>query len=80
MAQPANQPKLFASGLAQDVDEDTLAKHIERIDKSIRVKSVMVLRDYQTFKSKGLAIIEFADQEDCTFFVLSQAWFTKNNS
>lgn len=63
--QHASSAKLFASGLPQEVDEDGLAKHIERIDKTIRVKAVMVLRDYQTFKSKGFAIIEFVDQEDC---------------
>ena len=65
MAQTTSQPKLFVYGLSQDVDEDSLSKHIERIDKSIRIKSVMILRDYQTFRSKGMAIIEFVDQDDC---------------
>lgn len=66
--QPASPAKLFASGLPQEADEDVLSKHFERIDKSIKVKSVIVLRDYQTFKSKELAIIEFADNVDCTAF------------
>ncbi|MDR3736093.1 MAG: RNA-binding protein [Acidobacteriaceae bacterium] len=64
-SQQMSSTKLFASGLPAEADEEALTKHIERIDKSLRVKSVMILRDYQTFKSKGLAIIEFADTEDC---------------
>jgi len=68
MVQPANQAKLFASGLPQEVDEDTLSKHFERIDKSIRVKSVIIMRDYQTFRSRGLATIEFFSLEDCIFY------------
>lgn len=60
-----NPAKLFASGVPQDMDEDMLAKQIERIDKSLQVKSVTILRDYQTFKSKGLAILEFIGQDNC---------------
>lgn len=65
-----NQAKLFAAGIPQDMDEDILIKQIERIDKSIQVKSVMILRDYQTFKSKGLAILEFVDQDDCIHILI----------
>jgi polyadenylate-binding protein len=60
-----NQFKLFASGLSPDVDEDTLSKHIERVDKSIRVKTIVIMRDHQTFRSKGFAILEFGNQEEC---------------
>lgn len=62
-----NQFKLFASGLSPDVDEDTLMKHVERVDKSIRVKAVIIMRDHQTFRSKGFAILEFTNQDECKF-------------
>jgi len=60
-----NQFKLFASGLSPDADEDTLSKHIERVDKSIRVKGISIIRDHQTFRSKGFATLEFGNQEEC---------------
>lgn len=60
-----NQFKLFASGLSPDVDEDTLMKHVERVDKSIRVKAVIIMRDHQTFRSKGFGILEFPSQDEC---------------
>lgn len=63
-----NQYKLFVSGLSQDVDEEILTKHIERVNKSIRVKGIIIMRDYQTFRSKGSAILEFASQDDCNNF------------
>jgi hypothetical protein len=47
-----------------DVGEDTIAHNIENIDKSIRVKSIFVIRDYQTFRCKGFATVEFDSQED----------------
>jgi RNA recognition motif-containing protein len=58
--------KLFASGLSSDVDEDTLMRHIERVDKSIRAKTIIIMRDHQTFRSKGFAILEFPNQDECT--------------
>lgn len=64
-----NQPKLFASGIPQEMDEEMLAKQIERIDKSIQLKSVIILRDYQTLKSKGLGTLEFHRQEDCKLVI-----------
>lgn len=64
-----NQFKLFASGLSQDVDEDILIKHIERVDKSIKAKTIIIMRDYQAFRSKGMAIIEFFNQDDCKSLV-----------
>ena len=60
-----NQAKLFASGLSAEVDEDIFAKHIERIDKSIQIKAILIMRDFQTFRSKGLAILDFVNQDDC---------------
>eukprot|EP00826_Nyctotherus_ovalis_P034315 TRINITY_DN2837_c0_g1_i14.p1 TRINITY_DN2837_c0_g1~~TRINITY_DN2837_c0_g1_i14.p1 ORF type:complete len:431 (+),score=118.61 TRINITY_DN2837_c0_g1_i14:184-1476(+) len=60
-----NQFKLFASGLSADVDEDVLMKHIERVNKSIHVKGIVIMRDHQTFRSKGLSILEFPNQEEC---------------
>lgn len=64
-----SQPKLFASGIPQEMDEEMLAKQIERIDKSIQPKSILVLRDYQTLKSKGLAVLEFLRPQDCKWTV-----------
>jgi len=63
-----NSFKFFASGLSPDVDEDTLTRHIERVDKSIRVKTVLIMRDYQTFRSKGFALLEFPTQDECGFY------------
>eukprot|EP00826_Nyctotherus_ovalis_P028641 TRINITY_DN225_c0_g1_i22.p1 TRINITY_DN225_c0_g1~~TRINITY_DN225_c0_g1_i22.p1 ORF type:complete len:421 (-),score=122.62 TRINITY_DN225_c0_g1_i22:478-1740(-) len=60
-----NQFKLFASGLSPDVDEDTLMRHVERVDKSIRVKAVIIMRDHQTFRSKGFGILELPSQDEC---------------
>jgi len=62
-----SQPKLFAAGLPPEIDEEIFVKQIERIDKSIQLKSVVILRDNQTMRSKGLAILEFFQEKDCKY-------------
>eukprot|EP01022_Parablepharisma_sp_SALTPOND_P000816 TRINITY_DN105101_c2_g1_i1.p1 TRINITY_DN105101_c2_g1~~TRINITY_DN105101_c2_g1_i1.p1 ORF type:complete len:637 (+),score=55.87 TRINITY_DN105101_c2_g1_i1:218-1912(+) len=54
----------FVSGLADEVDEGSLLRHFERIDRTIKAKSVNVLRNHQTFKSRGVAVVEFETPED----------------
>jgi len=62
-----NQSKLFAAGLHPGIHEGIFVKEIERIDKSIRFKSVVILRDNQMMRSKGLAILEFFQEKDCKY-------------
>ena len=54
----------FISGLAEEVDESSLMKHFERIDRTIKVRTVSVLRNHQTFRSRGTAMVEFETPED----------------
>ena len=70
--QQANTPRLFAAGLSHDVNEEALSKHFERIDKTLKIRSIIILRDYKTFKSKGCAIVEFVDNEDCMKHLIQQ--------
>ncbi len=54
----------FVSGLTEEVDESGLMKHFERIDRTIRVRTATVLRNHQTLRSRGVAIVEFETLED----------------
>lgn len=58
------QATWFVSGLVQEVDEDRLVRHIEQIDRTIRVKTATILRNHQTMRSRGVAILEFFTQEE----------------
>jgi RNA recognition motif-containing protein len=59
---PANS--LFVSGLPEDVDVGALVRHFERIDQTIRVRLVNILRNYQTMRPRGSAVVEFVSPED----------------
>lgn len=64
--QAKGQSTIFISGLHENVDEVEITRHIETIDKTIKVNSVFIIRDYQTYKSKGFATIEMNSNEDGT--------------
>ncbi len=55
---------LFFTGLPEEVSEPDLIRHIERFDRTIKYRTINVLRNYQTMRSRGLAIVEFATPED----------------
>ena len=58
---------LFMSGLPDDATEDAIMRHVEAIDKTLKIKTVNVIRDNQTFKPKGFATLEMATHEDGTW-------------
>jgi len=58
------QTSLFVTGVPEEAGEDHLNRHIETIDRTLKIRLVNILRNYQTMRSKGLAIIEFATVED----------------
>jgi RNA recognition motif-containing protein len=68
--QGQTKTQLFISGLHEDVDEEIINRHFEGIDKTIKVNSVNVVRDYQTFKPKGFGFIELNSHEDGTFNII----------
>jgi polyadenylate-binding protein len=55
---------LFVAGLPEDVNEGALIHHFERIDRTIQIRNINILRAYGTMKSHGTAIIDFATSED----------------
>ena len=68
---------LFVSGLPTDANEETLSRHIERIDKTIKVKSIVLLRARETMLSRGIAFLELGSPEDGTkqlFIFLSREY------
>jgi len=54
----------FVSGLLDEVDEPSLLKHFERIDRSVKVRNTIVLRNHQTLRSRRVALVEFETPED----------------
>jgi RNA recognition motif-containing protein len=58
------QPTIFFSNLNEETTEDTLVRHIERIDKTIKFTSLRIVRDFQTMRPKGFAIVDFRTHED----------------
>lgn len=64
MAAVRTQMSCFVAGLPEEVDEDSLAKHIERTDRTLSIKSIKILRSIPTMRSKGIAIIEFNTPEE----------------
>jgi len=55
---------LFATGLPEDIDEGALALHFERIDRTIQIGSISILRAHGTMKPHANAIIDFATSKD----------------
>lgn len=55
---------MFATGLPEDINEGVLLRHFERIDRTIQVRSINILRAHGTLKPHGTAIIDFASPED----------------
>lgn len=55
---------LFVAGLPEDVNEGALIRHFERIDRTIQIRTINILRAYGTMKPRGTAIIDFATPED----------------
>jgi RNA recognition motif-containing protein len=62
--QKKNVTTIFVSGLPEEADDDAIRRHFERIDKTISLRSINIRRDFQTYKSKGVATIELASSED----------------
>ena len=65
-ARPASS--LFISGLPEETNEMKLSEHIERLDKTLKVSNIKILRNMATGRTLGTAIIDFATQEDGTIF------------
>ena len=65
-ANQKEQTSLFVTGLNEEVDEDVLTKHIMSIDRTIKIRSIRILRNFQTMKSRGFGIIELTSKEDGT--------------
>lgn len=63
-------PTLFITGLPDNADEETIIRHFERIDKTIKVKVIQLRRDNASLASKGCGSIEFVTQEDCNYQLL----------
>lgn len=69
-AYPAKLPPNFCiivSGLSEHVNEDMIIKHFEKLDKSIKIKSVSVLRNKLTGSSYCTARIKCYNQYDCIY-------------
>ena len=64
--QGRTQATWFVSGLPEEADEDSLMRHIERIDRTIKTRLITLLRNHQTMRSRCVAIVEFDTVEDGT--------------
>ena len=64
MAAVRSQLSCFVTGLPEEVDEEAMGKHIERINRTLSIKSIKILRSIPTMRSKGIAIVEFATPEE----------------
>jgi len=56
--------ELFATDLPEECDENMLKEHFDRIDRTIRIRFIRVIRNPQTYKSRGMALIECLTPED----------------
>ncbi len=70
-AAPQSQPQQFTpsliiSGLPDEAGESHIIRHFEFLDKSLKVKSVSVLRDPYTSKSFRTARVKFFNAYDGT--------------
>lgn len=55
---------LFTSGLAEEADEASLIKHLEKLDSALKIKIVLLRRDPLTAQSRCCATMEFITHED----------------
>ena len=55
---------LFISGLPEDINDTILIRHFERIDRSIQIRGINIMKMHMTMKPRGTAIVEFASIED----------------
>ena len=60
--QKKQMPSLFLCGLPEEVNEVMLGQHFEKF--GTRAKPVTILKDHNSQKSKGLAIVEFHSVEE----------------
>lgn len=60
---------LFFSGLAPDVDEETIRRQFEKLDKTIRIRNITIYRERASYRSKGSGFIELEAPEDCIFTI-----------
>jgi RNA recognition motif-containing protein len=52
------------SNLPEEVKDLDIAKHLEKLDSTLKIRNINVIFDYQTFKCKGFAILEFNSYND----------------
>lgn len=60
----SNCPSIIISGLHSDVTDDMIFQHFEKLDRNIKLKSVIILRDKTTGESFGTGKIKFFNKYD----------------